>query len=68
VSDDGWRVLRHSGGGGAEWRELLTGAEDQARFRYATERSKLRQGAVSLVRPDGTVELHTSAPRLRTRW
>lgn len=65
---DVWRVLRHSGRSGDSFREVFAGVEAKARARYARLATALRQGAVRLISPDGSIEASASVPRLRTRW
>lgn len=63
-----WTVLRHGGRRRDSFRTLFSGSEAAARARYAREHERMRQGAVRLLAPDGTVILSDWAPCLRTRW
>jgi len=65
---DGWVIRRYARGGDAVGRVIFEGPEDTARVKFGLIQSKLRQGGVTLIRPDGKVELSSSAPNLRTRW
>ena len=67
-----WRVLRHSGRGGAPasegWREVSRGDEQTARGLYHAIRATMRQGGLRLVDARDAVEKEYHAPLLRTRW
>jgi hypothetical protein len=64
-----WLVIRHGGHSHHHWRVLGSYVDEyNAVCRYDTENHSLRQGAIVLVNPDGTIAKDSSAPPLRTRW
>ena len=77
-------VWRHGGASTHKWREVYTGPPDKARQKFDKVYRDLRQGIAGvlptgwhpldegsfaqIVRGEDGKLLHTSAPRLRTRW
>lgn len=63
-----WKVVRHSGRNGSEWRQRFVGSEPVARSLYLKLATDLRQGGVRLINPAGEIADAVWAPRLRSRW
>jgi hypothetical protein len=63
-----YRVERHSGRSGADWRVVYKGSWMGADGKYEQIAEDLRQGGVRFVCSCGDILRSCSAPRLRSKW
>ena len=61
-------LQRHGGARTHRWRPACVGPFHNVMFAVEQRRQRMRQGALRLVAPDGTILWTATAPRLRSRW
>jgi hypothetical protein len=61
-----WKVMRHGGRKTDHWRQVFAGDESAARVAFSKEDSRLIQGSITLLDPDGKTIAHRWARKYRS--